>query len=104
MRIRLYESIAATSRLTELTYYWILELTLQVARSSRWKRPIRRVVRHTLIRPPASEQRFTSLLEQLGGGRHDLVVGHVPYVLTNVPAMPERIVELAVQVAPKHVC
>jgi hypothetical protein len=32
--------------------------------------------------------------------RQDLIVWHVAYMLSDVPAMPERLLELAVTVAP----
>ena len=41
--------------------------------------------------------------ERARRGGHDLVVRHVAQVLADVPAMPERIVELPVQVAPERV-
>jgi hypothetical protein len=37
------------------------------------------------------------------GGGHDLVVRHVAQMLADVPAVPERVLELAVPVAPEHV-
>jgi hypothetical protein len=41
--------------------------------------------------------------EGLCGGSNDLIVWHVAYALSDVPAMPERVLELAVPVAPEHV-
>src|SRR5215203_351862 len=41
--------------------------------------------------------------ERLCGSGDDLVVWHVAYVLSDVPAMPEGVLELAVSVAPEHV-
>jgi hypothetical protein len=37
------------------------------------------------------------------GGGDDLIVWHVAQVLSDVPAMPERVLELTVPVAPEHV-
>ena len=41
--------------------------------------------------------------ERLIGCGNNLVVRHVAQVLANVPPVPERILELTVQVTPKHV-
>jgi hypothetical protein len=41
--------------------------------------------------------------ERLCGSGDDLIVWHVADVLSDVPAMPERVLELAVPVAPEHV-
>src|SRR3954454_6279604 len=40
--------------------------------------------------------------ESLGGCGHDLVVRHVAEVLVDVPAVSERVVDLAVAIAPEH--
>jgi len=39
--------------------------------------------------------------EGLSGGGNDLIVWHIAYVLSDVPAMPERVLELAVTGAPR---
>src|SRR5512133_4280687 len=44
-----------------------------------------------------------ALAEGLCGGGDDLILRYVAHVLSDVPAMPERILQLALQVAPKHV-
>jgi hypothetical protein len=40
--------------------------------------------------------------ERLCGSGDDLIVWHVAQVLSDVPAMPERVLKLAVPVAPEH--
>ncbi len=46
--------------------------------------------------PAAAEQSVALLGESLGGRCHDLVVRYVAQVLADVPAVSERVVELAV--------
>src|SRR5215207_9998696 len=42
--------------------------------------------------------------ERLCSSGDDLIVWHIAEVLSDVPAMPEWVLELAVPVAPEHVC
>src|SRR5205814_3156507 len=59
-------------------------------------------------RPRSTLFPYTTLFRSRSEGPrrsgHNLVVRHVAQVLREVPAVPERIVELAVQVAPEHLC
>src|SRR4051794_25455312 len=53
--------------------------------------------------PSWPPRRRASSRERLRGGRDDLVVRHVAEMLTDVPAVPEGVLELAVPVAPERV-
>jgi hypothetical protein len=44
----------------------------------------------------------SELAEGSGGTGDDLVVRYVPHLLPDVPAMTERIIKLAVPIAPEH--
>jgi hypothetical protein len=71
-----------------------------------------RTARRSLERPTrfssrraavTAEQAISQLAEYLRSGRDDRLVRHVVEVLADVPAVPERIIELTVAVAPEHV-
>jgi hypothetical protein len=50
-----------------------------------------------------SSSRWRRSGEGSGGGGHDLIVGDVTQMLVDVPAVPERVIELPVPIAPERV-
>src|SRR3954467_11373344 len=54
-------------------------------------------------RTPERRATGSASREQLGRSRHDLLMWDVTQVLIDIPAMPERVVDLPVPVSPEHV-
>jgi hypothetical protein len=55
-----------------------------------------------LAQPAGTQWSGMHSAERLCGGGDDLIVWHVAQVLSDVPAMPERVLKLAMPVTPEH--
>src|SRR5215216_6446650 len=68
----------------------------------RQMRNLRRTSSAKLAQPAGTQWSGMHSAERLCGGGDDLIVWHVAQVLSDVPAMPERVLKLAMPVTPEH--